>query len=45
MSARDASARFHDCYFASFSRNRLRAFATFGAITTAQYGFCGLRAK
>jgi hypothetical protein len=32
-------------YFASLSRNSLRALATFGAMTTAQYGFCGFRAK
>ena len=32
-------------HFASFSKKALRAFDTFGAITTAQYGFCGLRAK
>jgi hypothetical protein len=30
---------------ASLSRNSFRAFDTFGATTTAQYGFCGFRAK
>ncbi len=31
--------------FFNLSKNSFRALATFGATTTAQYGFCGFRAR